>query len=151
MDEAIKAVNNWLNSQDLKNKSHLISIQDINIFAKRYNVDIKELSNRVIEKIKEKRMAQLKDIELNKTLKEIVDLYEHQIVNGGDPEYIIALGELIKERYQHHGVSDYETIPSGTFDDRNMETEIGLFEEKVQNIIAAFDADQPWEVKRRRS
>lgn len=92
---------------------------------------------------------QLRDIELNKTLKEIVDLYEHQIVNGGDPEYIIALGELIKERYSQHGVSDYETIPSSTFDDRNMETEIGLFEEKVQNIITAFDNEEPWEVKRK--
>lgn len=88
--------------------------------------------------------------EQTKTLEELVDIYENQIINQGSPEYKIAIIELIKERYQSQGLSDYDVFlePEGNIDDRSLDIRTELvylyFEEKVINMITAYDNGEEW-------
>lgn len=89
--------------------------------------------------------------EKNKTLEQLVDVYETQIRNSGDAVYIKALGGLIKERYEYQGLTDYEIPePDGNMDDRNIGIHYDMLENKVQKIIEFFDKNQPWIPERKR-
>jgi len=78
------------------------------------------------------------------TLEALVKLYESQIINMGDAAYINGLAQLIKSRFEEHGLVDYEVLPTAGVDERNTLDVLYAFEEKVKSIISFSDENKPW-------
>ena len=94
-------------------------------------------------------MYNFKGKEQTKTLEQLIFIYENQILNVGDPSYINALAELIKQRYSDQGISDFDpTEPIDGEDDRNIGSAYELFEQKVIAVIDCYNKGEKWVVKK---
>lgn len=82
--------------------------------------------------------------EENRKLPELVDIFEQQIINGGSPEYIQALSELIKSKYQREGLTDFDANTDGEYEARNLELEYFRLEEKLEQMVICFDKGEAW-------
>jgi len=94
-------------------------------------------------------MYNFKGKEQIRPLEQLVLIYETQIVEQGSPDYINALAELIKERYQDSGITDFD--PSEALDandNRNISQYYEEFESKILAIINAYEKGEKWIVKR---
>lgn len=92
--------------------------------------------------------------EQSKTLEQLVSIYESQIVNLGTPEYIQALAELIQERYENQGISDYDVFAEPEAEEiispsnQTVALKYEEFEAKIIAIIEAYKKGEIWAVKR---
>jgi len=86
--------------------------------------------------------------EHTRTLNQLVDIYESQLISSKDTEYINALIALIKEKYNDQGLSDYNAEPDGDYENIDIELVYHRFEEKVVKMIAAYDSGEVWKPSR---